>query len=102
ERVVVGTQWRERGVANRGGGGDGGTVFFQSESPAGENFLIASGMQVSEAARELDLFTVNRDRAIGALAELTLRSGYILCFHRKEPAHPRTLVLEVPGGTGVT
>src|SRR5690606_595399 len=85
ERVTVASQGVDGCMSNGGDGLDGAAVVFQPETAAGQDLLVAALMQVGETARELDLITVHRDRAPGALAGGQDARGDIVHVHGKEP-----------------
>jgi len=75
ERVVIAFGARDFRVADVGHGFDGGAVFFQAEAAAGEDLLVAAGVEVCETAGEFDLFPIDGDGAEGALAVVLAASG---------------------------
>src|SRR5690606_4664358 len=46
---------------------DGGPDLLDAEAVAGEDRLVAAGVQVREAVGEFDLLAVERERAVGGL-----------------------------------
>src|SRR5262245_48272864 len=74
---------------------DRGAYLIKGEAAAGEDFLVAAGMQVAEAFGELDLLAIDRDRAIGGLAVPRLRD--VLAVDRQEPTHLGASAFEIAG-----
>ena len=99
--MVVALQRGKLSVADGSHRGNGGAVLFQPEAAPGQNLFVAAVVQVGKAAGELDLFAIDGDRAVGALALGANGFGHVLDIDRQEPAHTRVLVFQIAAGLGV-
>ena len=70
---------------------DGSLSFFQSETLSSKRFLIDQRVKIGKASTEFDLFTIERDTAVGALPFGADLSWNMVDVDREEPRHPRLL-----------
>ncbi len=98
QRVVVAFETDGGGVADVADDLDALAGFADAETLAGEDILVAFGMELGEAFAELELFAVDADGAIGPIGwerGLVLAGWEALDVDAQEVAHPGPFELQI-------
>src|SRR5690606_26611046 len=77
---------------------NGSTVVLYAIALAGQNTLVALGVQVGKAARELQLFAFNINAAVGEFFTLNGIVWQMVSINRQKPAHIGTFVAQETAG----
>ena len=84
-----------------GDGFNGKAVFFEAKASSGQDFLIAGGVKVCEAAGEFELVAVDRDGTVGALAGFEDGFRDVVDIDGQEPTDAGVFIFQVAAGLGV-
>ena len=95
QRVIIALQADGSRVADLADDLDARTRFADAEAFAGENLLVAEGVQLGEALAELELAAVDVERAVGALLAFDRIGRQAVGIDAEEVAHAGLLEAEV-------